>query len=90
MDTHLLLTPEGRLRLKKILERVEKPLLEKPDSSLSFQTARKLLKDFADPMSPLSKTKELVERILLLTGEASKEKDEIRSCLLELSSVSGG
>jgi len=92
MAGHLSFTQEDHLRLKKLLESAESLLIHQAESSLSFQVIRKKLKEFIFPLSPLSKTKELIDKILSLTGNQSldlEKRSEVTSILKELKQISG-
>ncbi len=91
MAGRLSLTQEERLRLRKLLESAESILIRQAESSLSFQVIRKKLKEFIFPLSPLSKTKELIDQLLFLTGNQSldlEKRNEVTSILIELKQIS--
>jgi len=91
MAGRLSLTQEERLRLRKLLESAESLLIRQTEFSLSFQVIRKKLKEFIFPFSPLSKTKELIDKLLSLTENQPldlKERNEITSILIELKQIS--
>ena len=88
MGSRLYLTCEERLRFKKLLERVVSILLRDHEGSLSFQVARRRLSDFIEPFSPISKTRELIQKLLLLMSERPFDfgkKQKIQLLLEELS-----
>ncbi len=91
MEARLYLTQEERLRFKKLLERVTPSLLHDHELSLSFQVVRKRLSDFIEPLSPVSKTKELIQKLLFLMENRVnfKRKEDIAHLLKELSFTYG-
>lgn len=87
MEQYLCFTRKERLKLKKILERVGPILLRNHESSLSFQVAHKLLNDFIHPLSPISKSKRLIQKLISIMENQSSDiekRQTIASFLKEL------
>ncbi len=85
--SRLYLTSEERLRFKKLLERVTPIFLYDHKSSLSFQVACKFLKDFIKPLSPISKTRQLIQEFLSQMENQVldvKQRGEMETLLKEL------
>ncbi len=90
MQTRIYLTEEESLRLKKLLESVERFLLNKCPSSLSIQIARQRLNELTPVLAPTSEVKRLIDRFLDLSegpGAAGGKNDEMFTVVNRLKSV---
>lgn len=67
MKTRVYLTDEESLRLKKLLNSVEKFLINKCPSQLSIQIARRRLTELTPPLAPTSEVMRLINQFLDLS-----------------------
>lgn len=92
MSERLYLNNQERLRLQRILKQVIPPLLEDHHRSLSFHVARKRLHEFTESLSPISKTKESIEKLIQITESPllhEREKEEARRTFKDLMDTYG-
>lgn len=90
MTYRLYLTLEERLRLKKCLDSTGWKSLSSTQASLSFLVIQRKLKELILPLSPLSRARQLIEKLLSLMENLPvdpKGSGEIKSILKELHTV---
>ena len=86
----LYLTYGERFRLRKLLDSAERALLSKAQVSICFHVARSKLKEFILPLSPLSQTRKLLERLLFFTAQdIAAPKNAVESIFKELRKIYG-